>query len=85
VRPKLYDIVSETAGIYGMTAEDVMVYRRSMLTLIARDHCIYEVWMALGQEPTAVAQFFKRVSSQAITRAVERHINRVTEAENEFD
>ena len=85
MRPKLHDIVSETAAIYGLTAEDVMVYRRSMLTLIARDHCIYEVWTALGQEPAAVAQFFKRVSAQAITRAVERHINRVTEAENELD
>lgn len=85
MRPRLYDIVSETAAIYGMTAEDVMIYRRSMLTLIARDHCIYEVWMALNQEPAAVAQFFKRVSSSAITRAVERHIKRVTEADNELD
>lgn len=87
-RPSLRQIVEETASLYGMTADDVMVPRRKRLTLIARDHCIYEVWMALDQESAAVAQFFRRSSSQVITRAVERHIHRVTEIgedENEFD
>ncbi|MDZ7823086.1 MAG: hypothetical protein U5K75_02950 [Ahrensia sp.] len=81
---RLHDIVSETAALYGFKPEDVMLYRRSTLTLIARDHCMYELWRALDKEPAAVAQFFKRVSSQAVTRAVERHIDRVTETANEF-